>query len=366
MKIPHEKLRLAIRHLLEHGGSERAEAKLVADHLVDANLAGHDSHGIGMIPHYVRNLENGTLVPNLAARLEADDGAILRFDGQRGYGQRVAAESMQAAMDRCRETGVALMTLRNAHHIGRVGTYGHMAADAGLVSLHFVNVCDHSTTVAPFGGTDGRFVTNPVCMAMPAGNNTPATVLDMATSKVALGKVRVAMNEGRSVADDLLLDNQGQPSNDPQVMFDEPRGALLTMGEHKGYGLATFCELLGGALSGHGTIQPGTTRRGGIVNNMFAVVVDPGRLVDRSWLANEIDDMVSYFKASPPRNSDQPVMVAGDPERISRAQRLVDGIPVDPVTWTEIEAAAQKLKFSTAALNADAGLQGTAGTRALP
>ncbi len=356
MKIAHDRLRIAIQHLIEHGGSETAEATLVADHLVDANLAGHDSHGIGMLPHYVRNLENGTLVPNQPAKLDRDDGAILSFDGQRGYGQRVAAEAMQAAIDRCAQTGVTLMTLRNAHHIGRVGTYGNMAADAGVVSLHFVNVCDHSTVVAPWGGTDARFVTNPVCLAMPAGNNSPSTVLDMATSEVALGKVRVAMNEGREMKDGLLLDAQGQPSNDPSVMFGDPRGAMFTAGAHKGFGLATFCELLGGALSGHGTIQPGTERRGGIVNNMFTVVVDPGRLVDRSWLANEVDALVEYFKASPPGDADQPVMVAGDPERNSREKRIDEGIPVDDVTWAEIGECAVKVGYPESALVADAGL----------
>lgn len=356
MKIAHEKLRTAIQHLIEHAGSETAEAIQVADHLVNANLAGHDSHGIGMLPHYFRNLENGTLVPNQPAMLDRDDGAILCFDGQRGYGQRVAAEAMEAAIQRCRKTGVTLMTLRNAHHIGRVGTYGNMAADAGVVSIHFVNVCDHSTAVAPWGGTDARFVTNPVCLAMPAGRNHPSTVLDMATSEVALGKVRVAMNEGRQMKDGLLLDAQGEPSNDPSVMFSEPRGAMFTAGAHKGFGLATFCELLGGALSGHGTIQPGTERRGGIVNNMFTIVVDPGRLVDQSWLTSEIDSLIDYFKASPPSDPAQPVMVAGDPERKSRALRIEQGIPVDDVTWAEIGECAEKAGYTEKSLAADAGL----------
>jgi len=355
MNFNHENLRTAIARLVEHGGSDKDEATIVANHLVDANLAGHDSHGIGMIPHYVRNLENGTLVPNSAAHCERDDGAILGFDGQRGYGQRVAAEAMQAAMNRCAETGVVLMTLRNAHHVGRIGAYGNLAADAGFVSLHFVNVCDHSTLVAPWGGSDGRFVTNPVCLAMPAGNDSPPTVLDMATSQVAVGKVRVAMNEGRTMDDGMLLDAEGRPSNDPGVMFSDPRGSMFTMGQHKGFGLATFCELLGGALSGHGTIQPGTERRGGIVNNMFNVVVNPDRLVDQSWLKAEIDSVIAYFKDSPPLDPSKPVLVAGDPERISREQRLQHGVPVDPVSWAEIVEAAGKLGYSESDLNADAG-----------
>jgi uncharacterized oxidoreductase len=340
MRIREHNLLEVARSILRHAGSDAGEARVVAEHLVRANLVGHDSHGVGMIPYYVRFLEGGRLVPNTPARLLRDDGALLMFHGDRGYGQRVAREAMDAAIVRCADTGVTLVSLRTAHHIGRVGTYGEQALAAGFVSIHFVNVQDHPPLVAPFRGADARFGTNPICIAVPGTTDTEPVLLDMATSKIALGKARVAMNRGVPVADGELIDHRGEPTNDPRVMFAESRrGALLPIGAHKGYGLAMACELLAGVLSGGGTIAPATPRRGAIVNNMLAVVIDPGRLVDAAWMAAEIDAMVAYVKASPPVDAREPVLVAGDPERHNADERRAGGIDVDPTTWSELVAA---------------------------
>lgn len=334
--VPARGLEAVAFAILERGGSQESEARVVADHLVRANLAGHDSHGIGMLPTYVRSLRAGLVQPNQEPELVREDGSILVFDGHRGYGQAVGRTAMAQALARCRESGLVLMTLRNAHHLGRIGTYGEQAIAAGLVSLHFVNVTDHGPLVAPFRGTDGRFSTNPICLAMPGSERQPPILLDMATSRIALGKVRVALNKGEELALGMILDADGRPSSDPRAMFQEPRGALLPLGEHKGYGLALFCELLGGLLSGGGTIQPGNPRRNGIVNNMLTLVLDPERLVERPCLERELEALVDYCKASPPQRQGEPVLVPGDPERASRSGREARGIPVDATTWEEI------------------------------
>ena len=307
MLIAHEKLRNIATAVFARGGSEAAEARLVADHLVDANMAGHDSHGVGMIPIYVRHLHAGLVSPNTSADLVRDDGAILVFDGNRGYGRPVAEATMAAAIDRCRDTGVVVAGLRRAHHIGRVGAYGEQVIAAGFVSVHFVNVTDHAPSVAPFGGADARYVTNPVCVAVPGTEATPPVVLDMATSKIAAGKVRVALNKGERLPPDTVIDSAGQPSTDPSVLYTSPRGALLPIGEHKGSGLALICEILAGALTGGGTIQDRNAREDGVINNMLSLVIDPGRLVDADWLAAEIDALISYVKESPPAVEGIPV-----------------------------------------------------------
>ena len=188
MRSTAEGLRRIGGAILRAGGSAAGEADLVAEHLVEANLKGHDSHGIGMIPTYVRHLRAGLVVPNTPAKVVKDDGPILMFDGNRGYGRVVAGEMMSAAIARCRQTGVTVATLANAHHIGRVGVYGEIATAAGLVSLHFVNVTDHRALVAPFRGGDARFSTNPVCIALPPPSASPPWSLDMATSAVAMGR----------------------------------------------------------------------------------------------------------------------------------------------------------------------------------
>ena len=347
-----EQLRRLTSAIIKAGGSATAEADLVAEHLVLANLSGHDSHGVGMVPSYVRHVKAGLVVPNTRAKVVKDDGAILMFDGLRGYGRCVAGEAMAAAIARCRQTGVVAVTLANAHHIGRVGAYGEMASSAGLVSLHFVNVTDHRALVAPFRGTDGRFVTNPVCIALPGTDRQPPLLLDMATSAIAMGKVRVAKNEGHLVPEGILIDEKGKPTRDPNVMYREPHGALLPFGGHKGYALAVVTELLAGALSGGPTIQPGNPRMGGTINNMFAVVLDPARLAGVDWLRREIDGFVDYLKASPPADPAAPVLVPGEPERLARAARSRDGIDVDATTWEEILQAGEAVGFSRAAADA--------------
>jgi uncharacterized oxidoreductase len=241
-------------------------------------------------------------------------------------------------------------TLANAHHIGRVGAYGELASAAGLVSLHFVNVTDHRALVAPFRGTDARFVTNPICIALPGTDRRPPILLDMATSAIAMGKVRVAKNEGKPVDSGVLIDESGRPTRDPGVMYRDPHGALLPFGGHKGYALAIVTELLAGALSGGPTIQPGNPRMGGTINNMLSVLIDPARLAGVDWLRREIDGFVDYVKASPPADSSAPVLVPGDPERLAREQRQRDGIDVDDTTWSEVIAAAQQLGLAPATL----------------
>lgn len=334
MIIAAQNLKRLLLSILRESGSDEYESELVADHLVQANLSGHDSHGAGMLPTYIHNLKAGLLKSGTSASLVSDNGSILIFDGQRGYGQRVAVEAMDAGIERCRSTGLTIVALRNAHHIGRVGAYGERCAAAGLVSLHFVNVIDHAPLVAPFGSREARLATNPLCMALPATSETPAVILDMATSKVSLGKARVAMNRGEQFAPGLLLDSQGDPTTEPGVMFTEPRGALLPLGEHKGYGLAFFCELLAGVLTGGGTIQPERPRLGSIINNMLTFLVDPRRLVEHSWMETEINAIVRYMKESRPVGID--VMVAGDPERKKMEERRELGVFVDDTTWEEL------------------------------
>ena len=165
-------LRRVVRTLLERAGSEPAEAAQVADHLVDANLRGHDSHGIGMIPHYVHNITNETMRPNTGLSVVRDGGAVMLFDGGLGYGQRVGVEMMERLIERARELGAVTASLRNVHHLGRIGTYAEMAVAAGLVSIHFVNVTGHPPLVAPYRGSQARFGTNPICIGVPGTSRT--------------------------------------------------------------------------------------------------------------------------------------------------------------------------------------------------
>ncbi|UUZ64963.1 malate/lactate/ureidoglycolate dehydrogenase [Polaromonas sp. P1-6] len=341
-----QELRAQVATVLIAAGSSPEEANTVAANLVLANLSGHDSHGVGMLPRYVDAVLEGGLKPNSSVRVVLDTGSLLTLDGQRGYGQVVGEQAIALGIDRAKAHGSCIMTLGNAHHLGRIGHFAEMAVAQGLVSLHFVNVLSRPV-VAPFGGADGRFGTNPCCIGVPLKGREPF-ILDFATSRMAQGKMRVAHNEGRRVEPGTLIDEHGHPTTDPAVVVVPQSnglfGALMAFGEHKGYGLAVACELLGGALTGGGTWHKATDPAvRAVVNGMLTVLIDPARLGTQAAFEQEAVAFVDWLQAGPVAPGFDAVQIAGDPERTTRAQREVDGIAVDAQTWQEIVAAGRKV-----------------------
>ena len=235
-----------------------------------------------------------------------------------------------------------MLAVRNACHMGRIGTYGEQCAAAGLVSFHYVNGIGHEPWLAPHGGKEARFSTNPICMAFPATAENPAVILDFATSRMSGGKIRVWRNQGWELPDGVLLDRSGQPTIDPSVMDVPPLGALLPFGEHKGSGLGLFCELLAGAVGGL-TLQPEHPRDGVGINNMLAILIDPGRLTEPDRLRREADAMLAYVRQTPAIDPERPVMVAGEPELRAKAERLARGVPIDDATWRQLEVTAAEV-----------------------
>jgi len=348
MIIDHAKLLGLANRIVTVGGSSPAEAAIVSEHLVEANLRGHDSHGVGMLVAYVRDLEGGTLKVNQKPEIVSDTGTISVWDAHAGYGQVIARQAVEWAIEAAKKHGVAVNGLRNAHHIGRVGTYGEIAARAGMVALHFVNVASGAPGVAPFRGREGRFLTNPVCVAIPPTESNEPILLDFATSRVALGKVRVAHNAGKPMMDGALLDHAGKPTTNPAVMYTQPRGVVLPFGEHKGSGLALVCELLAGAIVGSASATSMTPPERGIINGMLTIVIDPARLSARDSMMAEIDAMIDWVKSAAPSDPELPVLIAGEPERIARASRLAKGIEVDDETWSQLTAIAERYQITVA------------------
>jgi hydroxycarboxylate dehydrogenase B len=347
------RLHAFVRALWEHAGSEPTEARLVADHLVQASLSGHDSHGIGMIPRYLRSLREGELQLNGHARVARDAGAVLTIDGGRGFGQVVAYEAMQLGIARAQQLGVCAVGLRDAHHIGRIGHWAEQCAQAGLVSFHFVNVAG-DPLVAPFGGIDARIGTNPFCAAFPR-TGQPPLVLDFATSRIAYGKTRVAYNKGHQVPPDSLIDHAGQPSNEPRVMHEEPRGCLLPFGGHKGYGLGALCEIFAGALSGGFTTHADTLmKNSAIINCMLSVIINP-QAFDAPSTEVEADAFIAWVKASRLAAGVDAILMPGEPELALRAERTAHGTPVDIATWRQIADAAREVGMPAAQIAEMAG-----------
>jgi uncharacterized oxidoreductase len=344
-------LRALCARILQALGSSAQEAQAVASNLVLANLCGHDSHGVGMLPRYVDAILEGGLQPNTGVRVALDAGTLLALDGQRGFGQVVGEQAMQLGIARAQQHGSCIMTLSQAHHLGRIGHWAEMAVAQGLVSIHFVNVLSRPI-VASWGGADGRFGTNPCCIGVPIAGQEPF-VLDFATSRVAQGKMRVAYNEGRQVEPGFLIDQRGYPTTDPGVVVvPKPDsgaslfGALLPFGEYKGFGLAVACELLGGALTGGGTMhRPADTRRS-VYNGMLTILIDPRRLGTQEAFAREAMAFVDWLRHGPVAPGADAVRLAGEPERAYRKARERDGIVIDATTWAEIAQAASKARIS--------------------
>ncbi len=298
-----------------------------------------------MVPRYVDAVLEGGLKPNTGIKLSLDGGAMLSIDAQQGYGQITGVQAMELAMARARQHGSCIMALSRSHHLGRIGHFAEMAVAQGLVSLHFVNVISRPV-VAPFGGGDGRFGTNPCCIGIPMGEQPPF-VLDFATSRVAQGKMRVAYNKGEQVPEGYLIDEHGRPSTDPGVVVRPLNqgllGALMTFGDYKGYGMAVACELLGGALTGGGTWHQEADDRRAVLNSMLTILINPAALGSQQALAQEAQAFADWLRASPPAPGSPGVQLAGEPERTARTRRAREGIWLDQATWDEIQAAERKV-----------------------
>ena len=358
--IPHENLRALVRTIVAAGGSTGDEPQMVADNLVYANLTGHDSHGVQMVPIYMTAVQTGDLVPNRHAEIVQDHGSVLTVDGHAGYGQVIGVEAMAIGIERAREHGVCVLATTNSFHLCRIGAWGEQCAKAGLVSTHHVNAIGNRGLVAPHGGTAARLSTNPWCCALPGTDTNPPFIADFATSVIAMGKVRVARNAGKHVPEGALFDADGQPTTDPDAMLEDPRGALRMVGGHKGHCLSLANEFLAGALTGGGTGRPENEHSDyTVINNMLSTIIDPRRLTAPGVFESELDACIDHIKSAPPEDPAQPVMMPGDPERRTMEQRLEHGIPMPDAAWAELVSGAVAVGLSES--DAEALAEGEGG-----
>lgn len=314
-------------------GWSAAEAEAATEHLVLANLTGHDSHGVGMIPAYITSWKDGWLKPANQPVILKDEAPFLVVNANLALGPTVARQITARAVRMAKATGACFVNLLNAHHIGRIGTYAEIAAAEGLVSMFWVNVAGRPSTVAPFGARESRFGTNPHAIGIPNGN-TPL-ILDFATSRMAHGKARVAFNKGEPVPEGYLIDERGLPTTDPSVVMGERVGALLPFGDHKGAGIALMAELLSASLAGGPTIDV-TEAKSWIINNLFGIIFDPDRLGGAEGRAARIAALAEYQRSAAPQPGVDHVRSPGDKEREVKTQRTRDGIPVDDETWRQL------------------------------
>ena len=322
--------------LLAAGGAAEEEARIVGRSLVEANLRGHDSHGVMRIPFYVKEVQNGRLKSGAKLSVVAETPSALVTDGGWGFGQVLSRDLMERLMKKASETGIACGTLRQSAHIGRLGEYAEMGTDREMTAIICANTHGSGQRVAPVGGIRPRLGTNPLCIGFPGGKEGPF-VLDFGTSATAEGKVRVKRIAGQEVPPGWILDPDGHPTTDPNLLYGDPPGTILPMGgdqAYKGFGLSFMIEMLTGALSGGLCAFPNPPAPMG--NCVLFLVMDPRKLGGLDHLHQQVSQLEEYVRNVPRKEGVDSIMLPGDPERRAMRQQLEQGIPLDEGNWSAL------------------------------
>ncbi len=325
--ISADKLRRAGTRLFAAAGAPDGIASAVATSMVENNLAGHDSHGAIRIPPYIARVKSGRIDPQATPSTARETPNTAIVSGNRGFGQIAARYAMGLAISKAKEHRLGAVGIVQCEHIGRLGEYSMMAAEAGLIGMVFASLgagTDQAEAV-PFGGARRALGTNPLSVAFPAGE-VPPVLVDFATTMVAEGKVRVIAAEHEPVPEGWIVDAEGRPTTDPADFY--AGGALLPFGGHKGFALGLLMDLFGAALTGALAFEPTD-----VGNGTFMMVIDPEAFRPRADFLAAVDKECRRIKAVPPAPGFAEVLLPGEPERRTRAQRLREGIPLAEETW---------------------------------
>lgn len=340
MRISSQKLKRLVETIFRSAGCQPPEDERIAHYLVEANLVGHDSHGVIRIPYYIQILRDGKVRANQSVQVLFETESLLVLDGGYGFGQVIGEQSMKLAMAKAASSGVCILALRNCAHLGRIGDLPLLAANGGMISIHFVNTSGVGVLVAPHGGIDRRLSANPIAVGIPVAGRAPI-ILDISTCSIAEGKIRVAFNKGESVPAGSIIDANGQPTDDPKIFYADPPGAILPLGGHKGYGLGLVTDILAGALTGSGCTDPSSATR--LLNGMLAIVLDPGKFPTDHPFGDEVRRFVDFVRSSRPAVPGGEILLPGEVEERTRSKRLAEGIPLDQNTWSQVAGVARSL-----------------------
>ena len=342
--------------IFERSGCDAEEARRIARRLTGANLRGHDSHGVLRTRRYLEWMEAGKVLPGRRIKVERETEVIAVIDGGYGFGQTVGEQTVDLGVEKARRHGVAVTALRNSGHLGRIGDWAERAAESNCASIHMVNVRG-SLIVAPFGAVERRGSTSPFCAGVPLPD-APPIIHDFATSVVAEGKAMVALHGGKPLPGDALVDADGSYTSDPRPLYGETPpgrtpnphdgpGALAPFGLHKGSGLNFFMEMFGGALTGSGTAAAlGDAEKRRFCNGMLSIYMQVDAFHADDWFAREVSAYVEYWKAARPARPGEEVLVPGEKERMTMAERSECGLPLSEGAWEDILAAAEKVGMS--------------------
>jgi uncharacterized oxidoreductase len=321
--------------VFEAAGASSSEAGVVAEHLVAANLAGVDSHGVLRVAQYVKAMQGGQVRVGARLQIVSESESMAVVDGGNGFGQIVCGEAMDLAIKKAQAHGVAAVSVRNSYHSGWLAGYSRKAASQELIGLVMVNAGGGGQSVAPFGGLARRLATNPVTIAAPSRNGFPL-VLDMATSVAPEGKIRDCYQNGKAVPAGWLADSQGKPTVDAKDFY-ESGGALLPLGGpagYKGFGLGFMIDILAGALSGAGCCRPNAPEP---KDGLLMIALDIKRFVPMAAYYEQVSALVAHMKSCPPAPGCREVYVPGEIEFKKEQMRRREGIELSQATWQALQ-----------------------------
>jgi len=308
-------------------------AKIVAESLVLGNLRGHDSHGVIRVSQYVEWLDLGWIQPAEKLEVVRDHGPILIVDGHYQFGQVIGRQATGLAITKAKAEGVCVLTIRRSAHLGRMGEFMEQAAAAGVVAFTLTNTHGGGVLQAAHGGYEPRLSANPLAAGAPLPDGRAIT-MDFATSITAEGKVKLALARNEQLPEGYLVDGHGQPTTDPATYYAEPKGAILPVAAHKGYALAVFADILAGAVGGGSCSHANLDQ---VANGWFAVFVDPAAFSGQDFYDDQVGRLADWLKASKPRAGFQEVLLPGEPEERTQADREARGIPIETDTWSTLE-----------------------------
>jgi LDH2 family malate/lactate/ureidoglycolate dehydrogenase len=352
MRVSADRIRTQLETVLGAWGMSEAHARTTAEMMVETDLRGVDSHGISMLPTYDQEFRRGRLNLRPTFKIVREQPGIALIDADASLGHPVSVDGMNMAVDKCLETGVAVVTVFNSHHFGAAGCYAKIAADRGVIGM--VTASTRGIAMVPTFGAEPVMGTNPIAFAAPARRHAPF-LLDMATTTVAAGKVKVHKLNHKPLPPGWVVDAKGASVTDEEEafahVFERPEGGITPLGgtrdagSHKGYGLAVMVHILAGALSG-ASFSPirNRTQKPSDPHNIghFFLAIDPGAFRPDGAFQDDLDQVIDVLHASRPADPKQAVMVAGDPEVLTRAERLEQGVPIPDDLMEQLRAVAAR------------------------
>ena len=348
VRVPAERIREQLSSVLRAWGMREAHVAITAAMMLETDLRGVDSHGISMLPTYDREFRAGRLNMRPQFKTLREGPSMALIDADASLGHPVSVHAMNLAVDKCRESAVAVVSVVNSHHFGAAGCYSRIAAERGVIGM--VTSATRGVSMVPTFAAEPVMGTNPLAFAAPARRNPPFQ-LDMATTTVAAGKVKVYKLKHEALPEGWVVDDKGQPVTDPEeafkYVFERPEGGITPLGGtraaggHKGYGLAVMVHILGGVLAG-ASFSPlrNKTQKPSDPHNIghFFMAIDPKAFRAPGAFEDDLDQVIDTLHAAKRADPEQPVLVAGDPEMATRAERLRDGVPVPDDLMAQLRA----------------------------